>query len=96
MVIKVDFDLTMSILAHNILRLFALDLTGYEHLTAQTLYNKFLSNGGVVEISSRHVTVKLNKKRTLPVILTAMEQFQGTKIRLWGKRVVTFAGDTRS
>tara|TARA_B100001971_G_C18230344_1_gene563488 strand:+ start:321 stop:2060 length:1740 start_codon:yes stop_codon:yes gene_type:complete len=95
-VIKVDFDLTISILAHNILRLFALDLTGYEHLSAQTLYNKFLANSGMVEISPGHVAVKLNKKRTLPVVLTAMEQFQGMKIRLWGNRTVTFAGDTRS
>ena len=32
MVIKVDFDLTMSILTHNLLRLFAMDLPGYSHI----------------------------------------------------------------
>ncbi len=37
MVIKVDFDLTMSILAHNILRLFAMDFTGYSHNSDYTL-----------------------------------------------------------
>jgi len=95
-VIKVDFDFTMSILAHNILRLFALDLTGYQQLNAQTLYNKFLSNSGVVDILPDHVNVKLNKKRTLPAILTAMQQFQGKTLRLWDNHSVTFAGDTRS
>lgn len=95
-VIKVDFDLTMSILAHNLLRLFAQDLQGYEHQTAQTLYNKFLANWGTVEISPQQVAFKLNKKRNLPLLLTAMEQFQGKRIRLWGNRAVTFAGDTRS
>jgi len=61
-VIKVDFDLTMSILAHNLLRLFAQDLPGYEHQTAPTLYKKFIANAGSVEITPRQVTVKLNKK----------------------------------
>jgi len=42
MVIKVDFDLTMSILAHNIYRLFATDFEGYSHLTSQTVYLKNL------------------------------------------------------
>jgi hypothetical protein len=42
MVIKVDFDLTMSILAHNLYRLFALEMERYEHFTAQTLYDKFV------------------------------------------------------
>jgi transposase len=95
-VIKVDFDLTMSILAHNILRLFALDLAGYEHQTSQTLYNKFLTNGGAVEIAPNQVTVKLNKKRTLPALLTAMEPFQGNKFRSWDDKVVAFVGDSRS
>ena len=31
MVIKVDFDLTMTILAYNLYRLLALELPGYEH-----------------------------------------------------------------
>ncbi|MDJ0689088.1 MAG: hypothetical protein QNJ41_11320 [Xenococcaceae cyanobacterium MO_188.B32] len=42
MVIKVDFDLTMSILANNLLRLFATDLPGgYKSLTRESLYTKF-------------------------------------------------------
>lgn len=95
-VIKVDFDLTMSILTHNLLRLFAQDLPGYEHQTAPTLYKKFLANAGKVEITSRQVTVMLNKKRTLPHLLTAMTPFQGQKLRLWGNRKMVFVGDTRS
>ena len=44
MVIKVDFDLTMTILAHNLYRLLALDLIGYENNTSATLYEKFIYN----------------------------------------------------
>jgi hypothetical protein len=42
MVIKVDFDLTLSILAHNLYRLFAKDLEGYENHSAIKLYEKFI------------------------------------------------------
>ncbi len=48
MVIKVDFDLTMSILSNNLYRVLANDLTGYEHNTPQTLYEKFINNNGSI------------------------------------------------
>ena len=47
MVIKMDFDLAMTILAYNLYRLLALDLPGYENNTAVTLYEKFIQNNGV-------------------------------------------------
>jgi len=73
MVIKVDFDLTMSILAHNLLRLLAMDLPGFSHNADFTLYNKFLSISGRVEIDLNQISIKMKKKRNLPALLTAME-----------------------
>jgi hypothetical protein len=73
MVIKVDFDLTMTILAHNLYRLFAMCLPGYEHCDAQTIYNKFINNAGEVNVETNMITVKLKKKRNLPFVL---EYFQ--------------------
>ena len=96
MVIKVDFDLTMTILAHNILRFIAMELPGYSHSTAQTLFDKFLNTGGSADISADEITVKLKKKRNLPAILTAMTPFQGHKIASPGNLGVRFAGETRS
>ena len=80
MVIKIDFDLTMTILAHNIYRIFALDFPGYTHNTSSTLYEKFLYNGGNVQITDKNIIINLKKKRNLPAILTAMQQFQNCKI----------------
>jgi transposase len=96
MVIKIDFDLTMSILAHNLLRLFAMDLEGYSHNAAQSLYDKFLSTSGSVEIRSKEIIVKLKKKRNLPAILNAMEQFEGMKIKALGNRSLIISSETRS
>lgn len=80
MVIKVDFDLTMSILAHNIYRLFAADLPGFSHQAAFSLFDKFIDNSGKVIINDEQVTVVLNKKRNVPALLQAMDRFQGKPI----------------
>lgn len=96
MVIKVDFDLTMSILAHNLLRLLAADLPGYAHLSAQSLFNRFLHNSGQVSITADEVIVSLRKKRHLPALLSAMESFNGQPCRLLENRKLSFVGDARS
>jgi hypothetical protein len=96
MVIKVDFDLTMSILAHNLLRLLAMDLPGYSHSTDFCLFNKFLSMNGTVEITSDEILVKMKKKRNLPALLTAMEPFQAMSISILGNRKLIFTGDSTS
>jgi hypothetical protein len=96
MVIKVDFDLTMSILANNLLRVFAADLPGYSHLNPESLFAKFLQNSGHVTISNDQVSVALRKKRNLPALLSAVEQFQLQPSRLFQGRKLIISGDTRS
>jgi len=96
MVIKVDFDLTMSILAHNILRLFAMDLPGYSHDADYTLYKKFLSMTGNVKIGINEIAIYLKKKRNLPALLTTMEQYKNMQINIFGKRELAIFGDSTS
>ena len=80
MVIKVDFDLTMTILAHNLYRLLAENLTGYSHHTAVKLYEKFVHNDGKVQVDHNKITVIAKKKRHHPALLTVMNQYQGLKV----------------
>jgi hypothetical protein len=94
MVIKVDFDLTMSILAHNILRLFAMDLPGYSHLSDYTLYKRFLSMTGSVQIEPDQIIAKIKKRRHLPLLLTTMEKFKTTKISIFENRTLSIIGDS--
>ena len=96
MVIKVDFDLTMTLLAYNLLRLLAADLVGYSQATPISLYNQFLRNSGHVEILSEKIKVYLNKKRNLPALLTAMEPFQNTQLDTHQGLTIQFGGETRS
>jgi len=68
-VVKVDFDLVMTLLAHNLYRLFAMNIDGYSHCEAKAIFNKFICNAGEVTITNTEILVKLKKKRTLPLIL---------------------------
>lgn len=96
MVIKVDFDLTMSILAHNILRLFAMELPGYSHNSDYTLYKKFLSMTGDVKIGAEEVVVTLKKKRHLPALLSVMEQYKNMRLHIFKNQKFTILGDSSS
>jgi len=75
-VIKVDFDLTMTILAHNLYRLFCKGFEGYSHCGAQTIFDKFISAPGQIHIDDGRVTVKLKRRRTLPILLEQMGAFR--------------------
>lgn len=96
MVIKVDFDLTMSILAHNILRLFAMELPGYSHNSDYTLYKKFLSMTGDVKTGAEGVVVTLKKKRHLPALLSVMEQYKNMRLHIFENQKFTILGDSSS
>lgn len=96
MVIKVDFDLTMSILAHNLYRLFANELGRYSNNTAQTLYDKFVLNGADIEIQEKAIKVLLKKKRQLPLILETMQRFNKQKYPVLGNKNLIFEGATYS
>ena len=95
MVIKVDFDLTMTSLAYNIYNLLALDLPRYENNTASTLYEIFVKNGEDIAIGE-DVKVSLKKKRNLPALLTYMQNFQGMQIPWLGNIKLNFAGASYS
>jgi transposase len=96
MVIKVDFDLTMSILAHNLYRLLAEDLPGYTHNTAATLFDKFMMNSGQVYIDSDSVTISMKKKRHIPTLITALEKFQNKRIAWMDNRKFRVLVDSTS
>jgi len=92
MVIKVDFDLTMSILAFNLYRLLACDLERYESLSVQSLYDKFILNGADIAIEESQIVVKLKKKRNLPLILETMQLYQHQKYAWLKNKKMIFEG----
>jgi hypothetical protein len=96
MVIKVDFDLTISILASNLYHLLAMDLGRYSNLSAQSLYEKFVLNGADIIIQEETITVQLKKKRNLPLILEVMSNYSRFKYSWLNGKNVIFEGATYS
>ena len=94
-VVKVDFDLVMTILAHNLYRLFAQNIDGYSHCEAKTIFNKFILNAGAVTVSDKTIAVKLKKKRTLPLTLERLSEFSSLSYPwLYGKKVIVSAANS--
>jgi len=94
-VVKVDFDLTMTILAHNLYRLLANQLPGYSHNRAQTLYDTFIDNYGEVVIGMKEITIKMNRKRALPLLRESIPESRKPYSWLGGKRL-KFTANTHS
>ena len=92
MVIKVDFDLTMSILAHNLYRLLALDLERYSHFTDIQIFEEFILNSGEVIIDPDSITVRLRKKRNLPQVLEVMQKFSSQQYQFLNDKKLIFEG----
>ncbi|MCP4101709.1 MAG: transposase [Lentisphaerae bacterium] len=95
-VIKVDFDLTMTILAHNLYRLLATDLERYSESADVSIYEKFILNSGEVEITDEVINVKLKKKRNLPTLLAAMQQYSDFTYSFLKNKKLIFSGMTIS
>jgi transposase len=94
-VVKVDFDLTMTILAHNLYRILASKLDGYGHCEAKTIYEKFINTAGDVVISEKTITVRLKRRRSLPLLNEAMSEFMEMSYPwLNGKSLVFEASST--
>ncbi len=92
MVIKVDFDLTMSILAHNLYRLFALQMSRYSNCTSVKIYEKFIQNNGFIKIEDDKILIKMKKKRDLPQLLETMKNFEEIKISQFDNKKLVFEG----
>jgi hypothetical protein len=87
-VIKVDFDLTMTILAHNLYRLLALELPGYSHKRPQTLFDTFIDNYGDIVVGEEEIIVKMNRKRSLPLLRDGIPRLDVSYPWLGGKRLI--------
>ncbi len=95
-VVKVDFDLTMSILTHNIFRLFAKDLDRYSHLSDRTIYEKFLQNEADIDIQNNEINISFKKKRNLPLILENSKKYNHINYQWMNNAKLDFSGASYS
>lgn len=94
-VVKVDFDLTMTLLAHNLYRKLGQAIPGYEHCTAETLHRAFLSGRATVKTEGDQVKVTLCKRAPLPLLFEAPFVRESTTLESRGL-VISFEIGTTS
>ena len=92
MVIKVDFDLTMSILAYNLYRLFARKTEKYSTFTAQKIFDKLISNSGTVKMNQKNIEIIMKKKRTMPVLLDMLSEYESQTYPWLHQKQLRFQG----
>lgn len=86
-VVKVDFDLTLSLLAHNLYRVLAAQLDGFENSTVPTLYRNFLETGAQVKIDEEAIVVSLKKKTHMPVLFSVPWMNENTRLSWMGASI---------
>jgi len=96
MVVKVDFDLTMSILTHNLYRIFAMKTERYTGYTAKSTFEKILFNSADIKVNDEEIIVYLKKKRSLPLLLEIMEQYKNQIIPWLSNKKIIFKGASYS
>lgn len=95
-VVKVDFDLTMSILTHNLYRIFAMKTERYTGYTAKSTFEKILFNSADITVNDEEIIVYLKKKRSLPILLEIMEEYKEQKIPWLNNKKISFRGASYS
>jgi len=89
-------DRQMTILAHNLYRLFCKGFEGYSHCEAETIFDKFISAPGQIFIDDVSISVKLKKKRTLPILLEQMNAFKDLRYPWLDNFNIVFSADSTS
>lgn len=95
MVIKVDFDLTLSLLAHNLYRHLAEKIIRHEKSTAKTLNRRFIEGNANVKMTEKDICVTLSKRSYSPLLFELPSMKKKTDIS-WLNRKVSFKIGTSS
>jgi hypothetical protein len=66
---KVDFDVTLTVIASGLYRLLSQHLHGFEHAKARQLFRRFLDTTATVSITPGHVHVQLPRRAHNPLLL---------------------------
>jgi transposase len=86
-VVKVDFDLTMTVLAHNLYRILGSKIHRHENSTAATLHRRFIEGRAFVDINKSDVMITLTKRAHSPLLFEVPWMNKKTKLSWHGFKV---------
>jgi hypothetical protein len=95
MVVKVDFDLTLSLLAHNLYRYLGTNISRHKKCTAQTLNRRFIEGNASVKVTENEILVTLSKRAHSPLLFEIPWMQKKTNLS-WLNRKISFTIGTTS
>ena len=88
--LNVDLDTTLTVLAGNLYRLFARNLTRYHTATPDTIWRHFLDDDGTLQVSDHGVVCALRLRSHHPQLIDAGYANLKTPIPWWDNRTLQF------
>ena len=88
--LNVDLDTTLTVVAGNLYRLFARNLTRYQTATPDTIWRHFLDDDGTLHITDQGVVCALNLRSHHPQLIDAGYPDTKTPIPWWDNRTLQF------
>jgi transposase len=88
--LNVDLDTTLTVVAGNLYRLFARNLTRYETATPDTIWRHFLDDDGTLHITDHGVVCALRLRSHHPQLIDAGYAETHTTIPWWDNRTLQF------
>jgi hypothetical protein len=88
--LNVDLDTTLTVIAGNLYRLFALKLPRYQTATPDRIWRHFLDATGTLHITPDNVTCALNLRSHHPVLIDAGFADLEVPIPWWDERTLRF------
>jgi transposase len=88
--IRIHFDVLMTMVADTCYRLFAGDLPKFESMTARDLFTKFIDTPGRVIVNGDEVVVKLRKNARTPILMSCEVFRKSYEVPWWDNRTLRF------
>jgi hypothetical protein len=96
--LKVDFDMTLLVIASGLYRLIAERMRGYADAQARQIFRDLIDMPADVMITDREVSVSFHRRTHLPIILASNLMERPVKVPWWGGRplcLTTYNGPNR-
>lgn len=87
---KVDFDVTLTVIATGLYRLLGKQLHGFEHAKARQIFRRFLDTTATVEVTPERVRVRLPRRAHIPLLLESGLLAKPVAIPWWGGAKLEF------
>ena len=90
---KVDFDMTLLVIASGLYRLLARRMRGYSEAQARNIFRDLVDMPATVDITTRDVTVSFHRRAHLPILMASGLFDKPVRVPWWDNRMLRLTTD---